>query len=120
MAEWGRDIGDPDRPRRVKDERAIPDFDPAADLTPLIRAALAKPNPRSALAAAFPWVPMPARLQLVMRARTARGPDRTLLVERYQHAVRAEWADRYMDGDPAPRWVRLRRALGWPWTGVWR
>lgn len=76
-------------------------FDETADLGPTIRAALDTADPAATLQTAFPWVSSDARRRFVLLAST-REESLPVLVERFQHTVRAEWADRYMAGDPTP------------------
>jgi|SRR5882762_2527397 len=85
-------------------------FDETADLSLVIRAALDAEDPAAILQTAFPWVPSDARRRFTLLA-TTREEDLDTLILRYEHTVKAYWANRYMGGDPTPRppsrWSRL-------------
>jgi hypothetical protein len=91
-----------------------PVFDVDADVTPQIRASVDSANPAATLRDLFEWVSADARRRFLMQVHT-RAEDLDVLVERFQHTVRSEWANRYMRGDPDEQWVRLRRVTRWPW-----
>jgi hypothetical protein len=71
-----------------------PGFDETADLRTAIATALSKPDPVKALRKAWPWVPAEPRDNLVDAFRNpARAGDAAVLIERFQHTIRAYWAD---------------------------
>lgn len=81
-------------------------FDEEADLTPLIRAALDSADPPATLHDLWPWVSTSARLKLLMQVRVGEV-EQDVLIARFQHCVRAEWADRYAQPDPGSVLRRL-------------
>lgn len=88
---------------------AEPVFDETADLKPLILAALDSADPGGTLRDLWPWVPTQTRLGLVIRARIRDDEPLDVLAARYEHAVRAHWADQH---DRPPLWRRLLRRKG--------
>lgn len=92
------------------DDAPAPKFDVTEDITGRIFHALYSASPPSTLRDLWPWVPRRSRLRFVVQARTAqRDGDLTVLMQRYQHTVRAEWIDRYEPLDTA--WTRVRKVF---------
>jgi hypothetical protein len=83
-------------------------FNPDADIRLDIINAVSAREPSKALRRAWPWVPAEPRDTFLTEMRTARGNDATVLVERFQHTVRAYW------NDPPPVFPLWRRILRWP------
>jgi hypothetical protein len=81
-------------------------FDETADIRLDIITALTRADPVKALRKKWPWVLPEDRDKLVNAFRESRGDDAAVLVERFQHTVRAYWAD----PPPDASWrVRLLR-----------
>lgn len=93
-----------DAPEPVRRER----FDPDADLSPTIRAALDSDDPGAELAEKWPWVPAEYRDGFVAQATAwaITDTDLDVLIARYSHAVAAYWVDAQ---NRRPWWRRLLR-----------